>query len=40
MGEAIGQIRSEIIGDSITVITIDNEGKRNAFSGDIVKQLR
>jgi enoyl-CoA hydratase/carnithine racemase len=39
MGEAVGRIRSEIIDDSITVITIDNEGKRNAFSGDMVKQL-
>ncbi|MFQ5520398.1 MAG: enoyl-CoA hydratase/isomerase family protein [Candidatus Methylomirabilia bacterium] len=36
----MAQIRMDVVEDNIALITIDNEPKRNAFSGDMAGQLR
>ena len=36
----MAQIRMEVVDGDIALITIDNEPRRNAFSGDMARQLR
>lgn len=36
----MARIRMEVVDGNIALVTIDNEPKRNAFSGDMARQLR